>query len=128
MKKLLLFCLLSVFVSMVYIANAQSPGAGCCFWLENADPDRPEDLYSLNPMSSSQDEIQYYYFKFNNSCGLNTNDKISIDWQITVNGQPLDTINALYLNNENETKHPNYPNYYVPSGQLKSGQGLSSSL
>ena len=130
MKKLLLFCLLSVFMSMVYVANAQSPGAGCCFWLENANPDRPEDRYSLNPLSTSVGEVQYYYFKFNNTCSLSVNDKVSIDWQITINGQPIDIINLGKLGIEIETKNPmlnlTANNGFITSGQLRSGQGFNS--
>ncbi len=132
MKKLLLFCLLSVLMSMTYIANAQSPGSGCCFWLENALPDTPADIYSLNPMATSANEVQYYYFKFDNTCGLSDTSKISIDWQITINGQPIDAITLGQLGIEIETRNPmgdlSANDGYISSGQLRSGQGFNSLL
>ena len=89
MKKLLLFCLLSVFMSMTYIANAQSPGSGCCFWLEDINSSNPAEKYNLTLPYASNDYV-YYYFKFDNSCGLDLDDKISIDWEITRNGVLID--------------------------------------
>jgi len=128
MKKFLLFSVLSVLLSVFYTVKAQE----CCFWLENADPDQPTDLYSLNPMSTSLNEWQYYYFKFENNCLLEPNDKVSIDWSFEVNGVKVDALIAGQFGVEIEMKNPMAQSLsndgYVPSGQLLSGQGLLSTL
>ena len=77
MKKFLLSCFLSILALVsLHTVSAQS----CCFWLENEQPSRDENLYKLEP--AVMNATHYYTVHFNNTCALDLNTPISLDWEI----------------------------------------------
>jgi len=151
MKKLLLISFLCLmFTVFTNTANSQNPGDlnGCCFWLEQIDPDQivsTLDLgaevlesakYSLNPVipGVNNGKAEYYYFRFINC--LDPKAKLSIDWEFLLNHEnyhnPLDATPAYprnLVNVEIEWLLPLVnPAKFQGSGPLLSGMGLNSEL
>lgn len=61
----------------------------CCFWLENEQPSRPENLYKME--TAQIGETHYYTIHFTNNCNMPLDSRISLDWELLdPNGQPID--------------------------------------
>lgn len=93
MRKFLLFCFLSIWmaVSMCTASAYAQEGTSesCCFWLENEQPSRPENLYKME--TAQIGETHYYTIHFTNNCNMPLDSRISLDWELLdPNGQPID--------------------------------------
>jgi hypothetical protein len=135
MKKLVLFCFLSI-VSMLNLAFAQNHLG---FWLENADPNSPEETFSLTTPVYGNEDV--YYFHIDTAC-LNLgscDEKLSIDWEIWRNGVKLDGDLSQYAHvyiepfitdfqAGNCTNCPGVNPGWLPVEQLRTGSGLTSQL
>lgn len=93
MRKFLLFCFLSIWMAVsmctasVYAQEGTSES--CCFWLENEQPSRPENLYKME--TAQIGETHYYTIHFTNNCNMPLDSRISLDWELLdPNGQPID--------------------------------------
>jgi len=162
MKKFLFFSFLcAMFTMFSNTVNAQDcnpefdhnlkPGDGCCIWLEQEESQvlslfADEDWalgglkFNLNPIKASGEDkntgvVEYYYFKFAPAClNVDAKTKLSIDWEVLLNGQPWDkplnatpTQLANRMNVEIEWNFPLINNYgFQGSGPLLSGVGLDA--
>ncbi len=93
MRKFLLFCFLSIWMAVsMYTASAyaqEGTSESCCFWLENEQPSRPENLYKME--TAQIGETHYYTIHFTNNCNMPLDSRISLDWELLdPNGQPID--------------------------------------
>lgn len=93
MKKFLLFCFLSILmtVSLGTVSAYAQEGTpdSCCFWLENEQPSRPENLYKME--TAQIGSTHYYTVHFLNNCEMPLDSRISLDWELlNPNGQPVD--------------------------------------
>lgn len=93
MKKFLLFCFLSILmtVSLGTVSAYAQEGTpdSCCFWLENEQPSRPENLYKME--TAQPGSTHYYTVHFLNNCEMPLDSRISLDWELlNPNGQPVD--------------------------------------
>jgi len=159
MKKFLFLSFLCVMFTMFSnIVNAQKcdpifdhdqkPGDGCCIWLEQDEgqiisPFADEDWalgglkFNLNPIVPGENNgvAEYYYFRFQN-CLDEPNPKLSIDWEVYLNGEPFDkALNATSINPLNRMNVE--IEWFLPlinglnfqgSGPLLSGMGNNSKL
>lgn len=94
MKKFLLFCFLSILmtVSLGTVSAYAQEGTpdSCCFWLENEQPSRPENLYKME--TAQIGSTHYYTVHFLNNCEMPLDSRISLDWELLdPNGQPVDS-------------------------------------
>lgn len=135
MKKLVLFCFLSI-VSMLNLAFAQT---NLGFWLENSNPNSPEETFSLTAPVYGSENV--YYFHIDTAC-LNLgscDEKLSIDWEIWRNGVKLDGDLSHYAHvyiqpfitdfqAGNCTNCPGVNPGWLPTEQLRTGSGLTSQL
>lgn len=73
-------------------AYAQEGGSeSCCFWLENEQPSRPENLYNMETAQIGATHI--YTVHFQNTCNLSPDTKISLDWELLDSeGNPVDDL------------------------------------
>lgn len=71
---------------------AQEGGSeSCCFWLENEQPSRPENLYNMETAQIGATHI--YTVHFQNTCNLSPDTKISLDWELLDSeGNPVDDL------------------------------------
>lgn len=135
MKKLVLFCFLSI-VSMLNLAFAQT---NLGFWLENANPNSPEETYSLNAPVYGNEDV--YYFHIDTAClDLGSCDeKLSIDWEIWRDGEKLDGNLNQYAHVYIEpfitdfqaghcTNCPGVNPGWLTTEQLRTGSGLTSQM
>ena len=95
MRKFLLFCFLSIWMAVSMCtagAYAQEGGSeSCCFWLENEQPSRPENLYNMETAQIGATHI--YTVHFQNTCNLSPDTKISLDWELLDSeGNPVDDL------------------------------------
>lgn len=95
MRKFLLFCFLSIWMAVsMYTASAyaqEGTSESCCFWLENEQPSRPENLYKMETAQIGATHI--YTVHFQNSCNLPLDSKISLDWELLdANGNPVEDL------------------------------------
>lgn len=93
MRKFLLFCFLSIWMAVsMYTASAyaqEGTSESCCFWLENEQPSRLENLYKME--TAQIGETHYYTIHFTNNCNMPLDSRISLDWELLdPNGQPID--------------------------------------
>jgi len=145
MKKLLLFSFIClIFTVLLSTANAQtgSTPEGCCFYLEQIDPNQiiqgssttsVNGAFNLNPMIPGVNfgKAEYYYFRFTNCSDPKA--KLSIDWEFLVNGLPYDKpLDATASNPKNlinaeiEWRLPLINDNFAGSGPLLSGMGLQA--
>lgn len=135
MKKLVLFCFLSI-VSMLNLAFAQTHLG---FWLENANPNSPEETYSLNAPVYGNEDV--YYFHIDTAClDLGSCDeKLSIDWEIWRDGEKLDGTLSQFAHVYIEpfitdfqaghcTNCPGVNPGWLTTEQLRTGSGLTSQM
>lgn len=91
MKKIVSFCFLSIllfgFGLMPKMVQGQAPCQGC-LWLENIDPATPaHELTTLEtPLFRTTD---VYRIHFDDTCNLDPYTKISLEWEITLDGLPV---------------------------------------
>lgn len=76
-----------MFTARAY-AQEDAPDS-CCFWLENEQPSRTENLYKME--TAQIGETHYYTVHFTNTCNMPLDSRISLDWELLdPNGQPVD--------------------------------------
>lgn len=98
MKKLLSICFLSILLAAFSFSAKAQVSTDCCFWLENLQPETLTGL-SNAPDGSGQlvldntmnrgvrNQTHYYKVRFNNTCNLPENTKVSLDFKLYIDGQ-----------------------------------------